>query len=272
MSVETPDFYLEQTSYTAIRDKYAPLYASLPDSVEEMCRLIKCQLLHPSMMKELAGQLPPGRRCEDDVYVTASEILGGLVRRNPAGLVFERTPAERLILTCRHHAVLLASMLRAKEIPARVRVGFCAYVSAPNSLLHTDHWICEVWNALESRWMFVDPDISRVDFPRDEFELAGAVWKRARKRKVDPKLYGAGNRTGIALIRANLIHDFDCLLGGEEMYQEGPPLLRLKAKEIGDRVLNLLDEMAEATAGAVDVERLRVLREGYAELAYPDLT
>lgn len=272
MSTETPHFYIQQTSYTAIRDKYAQLYISVPNSVEELCTLIKCQLLHPSMMKELAGQLPPGRRCEDDVYVTASEILGGLLRRNPAGLVLERTPAERLILTCRHHAVLLTSVLRSKGVPARVRVGFCTYASAPNSLLHTDHWICEVWNTNESRWMLTDPDINRVDFPREEFEFAGEVWKKARRRKVDPKLYGAGNRTGIALVRANLIHDFDCLLGNEEMYQEGPPILRLKAKEIGDRVLTLLDEMADATIGEVSVEKLRALREGYSELTYPVLT
>lgn len=272
MSVETLEFYLQQTAYTAIRDKYAPLYADLPRSIPELCRLIGCQLIHPSRMKDFAESLPPGRRCEDDVYVTASEIIGGLMRRNLAGLVFERTPAQRLVLSCRHHAVLLASMLRAQGVPARVRVGFCTYASAPNSALHTDHWICEAWNAEEARWMFADPDMNRADFPREEFELAGEVWRKSRKRKIDPKLYGAGNRTGIALIRANLIHDFDCLLGNEEMYQEGPPLLRLKAREIGDRALNLLDEMAEATTGEPNLERLRELRAGYAELAYPELS
>ncbi len=271
MPTDAPHFYLQQTNYTRIRDKYAALYSALPTDLSELCRLIKCQLIHPSSMKEFAGELPPGRKCEDDIYVTASEMLGGLMRRNPAGLVYERKPAERLIVTCRHHAVLLTSMLRSQGVAARVRAGFCTYVSAPDSNMSTDHWICEVWNAEEARWMLVDPDIQRVDFPREEFEFAGQVWRQIRKRKADPKRYGAGNFRGVAVIRNNLVHDFDCLLGNEEMYQEGPLLLRLKAKEIGERVQALLDTMAEATAQEIDVDTLKPLRENYSELYYPEV-
>ena len=260
--MDTLNYYTEQTSFTAPGKHATSLYPNLPTSLEELCELIKCQLIHPSAVTKFGEELPFGRRSEDGVYSTASEILGGLLRRNPAGFIPERTPAERLILSCRHHAILLTSILRYRGVPARVRVGFCQYVATPDSGQWEDHWITEVWNEVESHWMLVDADLRRIDFPRNEFALAGEVWQRTRLSHKDARAYGSGTFRGVGYVRNNLIHDFDCLTGNEEMYTEGPRLYRFKAKELGPRHYEILDRLAEETIQpSIEIDRLLALKE-----------
>ncbi len=267
--METLEYYTQQTQFTEPGRHGTALYPDLPGSLEALCSLIKSQLIHPSAVSSFGETLPFGRRSEDGVYSTASEILGGLMRRSSAGLTLERTPAERLILSCRHHAILLTSILRFRGVPARVRVGFCEYVATPESGLWEDHWITEVWHAAESRWMLVDADTCKVDFPRSEFALAGEIWQKSRKSRLDTKLYGSGRFRGVGYVRNNLIHDFDCLIGSEEMYTEGPRLYRLKAKELGPRHYEIFDRLAEeTTAETPDTTRLLALKQEYHELQY----
>ena len=83
--------------------------------------------------------------------------------------------------------MLLVSMMKSRGVPARVRVGFAGYL-APESGKHFDHWISEIWNEQEARWMSVDPDLKRIDF--NEFELAHDVWLSARAGEIDPQKYG----------------------------------------------------------------------------------
>lgn len=264
----TLHFYTQQTLYTDPGGRGATLFAGLPESLTELCALIKCQLIHPSAMTSFGEALPAGRKCEDEIYATVSEILSGLVRRNSAGLISERAPAERLILSCRHHALLLTSILRTRGIPVRVRVGFCTYVATPESGLWEDHWITEVWNLAEERWMRVDPDIQRVDFPAEEFALAGEVWQEWRKSKKDLSAYGSGRWRGASYVRNNVIHDYDCLTGYEEMYGEGPKLFSYKGREIGNRYMKILDTLADYTTQPKEIEALQALREEYRELRY----
>ena len=73
-------------------------------------------------------------------------------------------------------------------------------------------------------WVFVDADIQRVDFPRDEFELACDVWIRAREGMVDPEHYGGGDWWGMDYIRQNLCHDFLSILSKERAYGDLPPI------------------------------------------------
>jgi hypothetical protein len=90
-------------------------------------------------------------------------------------------------------------MLRAKGIPARLRVGFGAYFNPP---LFEDHWVCEYWSAQGGRWMLADPQFDEVwcsrlhvrhdvvDVPRDQFLVASDAWRSCRAGGTGPARFG----------------------------------------------------------------------------------
>jgi hypothetical protein len=74
-------------------------------------------------------------------------LKGAYYLMTPGGLVKDRKPKDRLVLGCREMQFLLASILKHRGIPARVRYGHAPYL-IPG--FHTSHTICEVWNEKES--------------------------------------------------------------------------------------------------------------------------
>jgi len=255
--------------------EFAHLYAELPESLEDLCDLVKTQLIHPVKAEKYAGVLPEGRTREDADFYTVNDMLKELVLRNPQGLTMKREPAERLLLSCRFHAMLLVSMMKSRGVPARVRVGFAGYLT-PESGKHYDHWISEIWNEREARWMSVDPDVKRIDF--DEFELARDVWLSARAGEIDPQKYGIHVWWGLGYIVGNLCHDLFANLNNELIYWQGPNLFykepeQLTAEETAfvDRLAHLLkhpeENLAELMRLAAENELLQNIR-GTA----PDLT
>jgi hypothetical protein len=122
--------------------------------------------------------------------------------------------------------LLLVAMLRAQGIPARARCGFGSYFNPP---FFEDHWICEYWNAAESRWMLADAQFDdvwrarlRIDHdvlnvPRDRFLVAGDAWAQCRAGAADPAACGiefVGLR-GLWYIAGNLVSDVAALNGME---------------------------------------------------------
>ena len=168
-------------------------------------------------------------------------MLRELAIRNPRGLTMEREPAERLVLSCRYHAMLLASVVKSRGVPARVRVGFAGYL-APESGKHFDHWIAEIWNEREGRWMSVDPDVKRVDF--DDFEVAPDAWLAMRMGEIDPQAYGFHIWWGPGYILGNLCHDLSASLNNEEIYWEGPELFRREVDSLSAEELAFVDRLA----------------------------
>lgn len=222
---------------------YHTMYEGLPDDLESLCALIKKQLIHPSQLKQYGDRVPKTAKGEDGRFPSVRRMLPELLQRNPAGLVMEREPDERLFVSCRNHALLLASILQYRRIPARVRVGFAEYISAkPGKWV--DHWICEVWDEAQRRWLFVDPDTKRVDIPRPEFELAGKVWLKIRREGQNDKIYGGEGLWGIIYVRQNLCHDFNACLGRVVTYWTGAPLLHIKFANLSREQRGLLDQMA----------------------------
>lgn len=201
-------------------------------------------------------------------------MLKALVARNPRGVTVEREPAERLVLSCRYYAMLLISILKHQGVPARVRVGFASYVH-PASSRHFDHWIAEVWNEREGRWMFVDPDFKRIDF--EGFELAGEVWVRARRGEIDPEKYGFHVWWGLAYVLSNVCHDLFSCLNHEPTYGEGPELYhrdvdRFSAEEalFVDRLARLLRDPDENLAELMSLRAQHPLLQNVRGMA-PDL-
>jgi transglutaminase-like putative cysteine protease len=176
--------------------EFGYLYQGLPASLAGLCDLVKAQLIHPAERDRYADALPAGREREDADSYSVSEML--------RGLTMDRGPAERLVLSCRFHAMLLASMVKSQGTPARVRVDFAGYLR-PETGKHHDHWVTEAWHQQEQRWVTVDADVKRVDV-RD-FEIAGDVWLSAKRGEVDPQVYGIHVWWGLGYVVGNLCHD-----------------------------------------------------------------
>lgn len=222
--------------------EYRSLYAGLPTGLEALCARIKQQLVHPvdiGRFPELAGT-----GSEDERFYAVQDMLAELLKRNPGGLVPDRRPAQRLRLSCRFHALLLASILKSQGVPARLRVGFAAYLSPPGLHLACDHWLCEVWDRGRGRWILVDPDRGRVDVPPGQFEAAGEVWLAVQQGKADPSRYGVWKWWGRDYVKANLLHDLSCVTGRELIYWEGPALARKPAAACSPEELRFLAEAA----------------------------
>lgn len=236
------NFYRQYDPYSD-PTTYRTLYDGLPEDLDSLCVLIKKQLIHPSHIKRYGDRVPKGAKSEDGQFTSVRQMLPELLKRNPDGLVMERQPHERLFVSCRNHALLLASIMQYRRIPTRVRVGFAEYVSdKPGKWV--DHWICEVWDEAQQRWLFVDPDTKRVDIPRPEFELAGNAWLKIRCEGQNDKIYGDDGFWGIAYVRQDLCHDFDACLGCVTTYWTGAPLLHVKFANLSQEQRRLLDQMA----------------------------
>ena len=222
-NISVLDFYRQYSSFTD-PGEYNYLYKNLPDSLSELCSIIKSQLIHPyAELPQYRDQIPEERGDESVKYPTVKSILKGLVSYDSRGLIKDRKPENRLILACRENAILLASILKYRGIPVRVRGGYATYL-IPN--FHTNHAICEVWNEHDRRWMLVDPRTGMIDFSRDKFDFGNDAWLKMQKKEIDPNLYGMpGRHPGVLSILAIVCTDLAFTLGTEYTIYQYAPIL-----------------------------------------------
>jgi formylglycine-generating enzyme required for sulfatase activity len=222
-SISVLDFYRRYSSFTD-PGEYKYLYKNLPDSLPELCSLIRSQFINQGWeLENYREQIPKERWNESLKYPTVKSALEGLLSYDSRGLVKDRKVKDRLVLICRDNATLLASILKYRGIPARVRYGFAPYL-IPG--FHSFHIICEVWNEKDERWMLVDPSADRIDFTREEFDFSNDVWSKMQQKEIDPALYGMmGKFTGLLPITIIVCTDLASLLGNEYPIGKYPPLL-----------------------------------------------
>ncbi len=244
--------------------QYAYLYDHLPDSLADLCRVIRSQFINQGWeLDRYRHQIPRERWNESIKYPTVKSALEGLLSYDSRGLVKDRKVEHRLVLICRDQALLLASVLKHRGIPARVRYGF-----APNMPpgFHSFHVICEVWNANDRRWMLVDPSVESMDFGGETFEFSNDVWLKMQHKELDPAAYGLmGRFTGLLPITIVVCTDLASILGTEYPVGQYPPLFDEAAKndnhltshQIG--LLNTISELMES----LDAGNLSKLREIY---------
>ena len=207
------DFYRQCSEFTDPGD-LAYLYDGLPDSLPVLCQLLKSQTIHPfAELRRYRDQIPEERTNEDQLYPTVRSMLEGLLSYDSSGLTRNRKPADRLLLGCRHNSILLASILKYRGIPARVRCGHVNYLRPGFNMSHT---ICEVWNNNDKRWMLVDPSTNMIDFSKEKFEFSNELWLKMQNKEIDPKQYGfPGRYTGLVSIIGKLRPDLASILGTE---------------------------------------------------------
>lgn len=257
------NFYREYSKYTD-PGEYVYLYENLPDSLQELCRLIKSQSIHPFVeLLRYRDQIPKERWEWFGTYPSVQSVLEGLLSYDSSGFNPDRKVTDRLVLICRHNSLLLASVLKYRGIPARVRYGNATYL-IPD--FHTGHIICEVWNENEKRWMLVDPTTGMVDFSSEKFDFSNEVWLQLQNHEIDPKLYGVPpNHTGLVSILGNLCTDLASILGVEYPVNHYAPIVgsvHEEDKELTAEQVEALNKISELMK-SIDFDNLPRLQEIY---------
>ncbi len=260
--------YLEFSMYTNPGLYKNLLRENLPDDVRKIGDLVRRNIIHRTTLA--AGntgtnsdkrfgdmnKVPWYRQPEDDILVTASAMLAELYRRDSRGFVENRKEEDKLILTCRFVSILMASILKSKDIPARVRSGNASYFEMRGKLkgVSADHWINQYWNDKENRWVNIDVDGSwslnekfdPYDVPSGRFDFPADAWLNIREGKDDPnRFWNAKPERGSMVVLWSLFYDFHSLMNNEINYIQGPAPTRYGVFEkLTEKELKEIDGLA----------------------------
>ncbi len=261
------DFYKETSCYTDL-GLYTDFARNLPDDIKELCLLQRMQTIHPIAFKKKEirnskdsfwgdmTQISDMRLLrEDDIFPNSISMLAEILRRDSHYSV-NREATNKIYVTCRGQALLLASTLKAKKIPARVRSGFAEYPT--DSGIFWDHWITEYYDAKSKKWKFVDADCccnDNIDFdiydiPSDKFLTAAEVWLAYREKRLDSirlghAYYGTSESKLMESLTTALFYDFHCLMNDEIIYVHYPKYLREEKFKLDESELIELDHLAK---------------------------
>lgn len=191
---------------------------------------------------------------EDDIFPTAQSMISELLRKNP-NYSIKREAKDKMHVTCRGQAILLASILKAKGIPARVRSGFAEYIEYDG--IYYDHWITEYYDEKENKWKLVDADehcpnheirFDLNNIPYNEFLFGGNAWLGLRKKEYEEGtiLYASNPVTlGLKAAIRGLFYDFHCLMNDEIIFLHVPKYICKKDYNLSEEELSELDELAK---------------------------
>ena len=261
------DFYKETSCYTDL-GFYKEFAKNLPDDIKELCLLQRMQIIHPNCFKKKEvrnskssfwgdmTQISDMRLLrEDDIFPNAISMLAEILRRNPH-YSLKREAKDKIYVTCRGQALLLAATLKAKKIPARVRSGFAEYPT--DNGIFWDHWITEYYDTKNKKWKFVDADCccnDNIDFniydiPHNKFLTAAEVWIAYREKnlgsiKLGHAYYGTGESKLMESLTTALFYDFHCLMNDEIIYVHYPKYLRNQEFKLHEDNLTELDHLAK---------------------------
>jgi hypothetical protein len=211
-----PLLFYSKPSVMTDPGKQASLLAGLPDDLASICSAIQNNMVHVFSAKRLGLNLTEDKKRSLEIRPVA-EKLAVMAETNDQPLSVPRTLNERQVGNCRDFTLLLCSILRHKNIPARARCGFGTYFEPDQCV---DHWVCEYWNAVRKRWMMVDSELdpSAIEFFSIKFDpfdvqpegfiTAGKAWLMCRSGKADPNRFGIFDMHGLRFIWGDVVRDF----------------------------------------------------------------
>ncbi|MGE5250938.1 MAG: transglutaminase domain-containing protein [Bacteroidota bacterium] len=258
---------------------YAYLLDGLPEEVPELCRLIQGTHVHAFWGESYGYTIPDDRK--DEVQLrTVERRLAHLIQLDPRPLTQARPVERRLVGNCRDFALMLACILRHQGRAARARCGFGAYFLPGR---YEDHWVCEVWNVEEMRWVLVDAQLDEVqcralqipfdplDVPRGQFITGGRAWQMCRSGEADPDHFGIFDMHGLWFVRGDLIRDVAALNKMELLPWDSWGLMEEAHYPFPEDELAFLDHVADLSGGDVpDFWSLERLYETDTRLHVPD--
>lgn len=244
MAKKILDFYREFSMYTNPGLYEDLLKKDLPNDIRKIGNLVRKNIIHRTTLaagntgsnadKKFGDmtKVPWYRQPEDDDLPTASAMLAELYRRDKRGFINKRKEEDKLILTCRFVAIMMASILKSKGIPCRVRSGNAPYFDLGDlGRLSADHWINQYWSSKQKRWVTIDVDgswslndkFNPYDMPEGKFDFPADAWLNIRNGKDDPnRFWNAKPERGMIVIAWSLFYDFHCLMNNEIVYVHVP--------------------------------------------------
>jgi len=256
MNMELLNFYKKTSAYTELGN-YKDFAKSLPNDIKTLCLLQRRQIIHPiTVIEALNGKndfhVSNIRLVfEDDIFPTACSMLNELLRLDK-NYSIKRKDEDRIYVTCRGQAILLAAILKTKGYSARVRSGFAPYIKY-DGVAH-DHWITEYFNDKEKRWILVDPDMcldeikfDPFDMPRSEFVFGAQAYLglRTKHYKDEEILFATNPPTfGFKAAIRGLFYDFYSLMNEEGIFLHLPKYIVDKNFELSEEELEELDILA----------------------------
>src|SRR5258705_2426458 len=114
----SPDFYISQSTITD-PGSYNHLFDNLPHDLPGLHQIVQNVYIHVWKVRKYNHEWLKGRTHEYEARSVA-KALKLVMAHDQRPLTEVRSKNVKLIVDCRHFAVLLASMLRHQGIPERV--------------------------------------------------------------------------------------------------------------------------------------------------------
>ena len=266
MNNELFNFYKQTSLYTDL-GLYKNFMKNLPDDINELCILQRKQIIHPvvfdipNIRKQSncfwgdMTKVPITRLdYEDDLFPTAISMISELLRKDKT-YSLNRKAEDKIHVTCRGEAILLAATLKAKGYSARVRSGFAPYIKYDG--VSYDHWITEYYDEIKQRWVLVDADehcpdhemeFDLNDIPRNKFIFGAEAYlgMRTGKYKTEEIYYASDPATlGLKASIRGLFYDFHSLMNDEIIFLHLPKYIQDKNFELSEEEYIELDNLAE---------------------------
>lgn len=252
------NYYRKQSVITDPKE-HVDLYQDLPEDLEGLIKTVQGLIIHGDESKQYDVSFSINQGNEE-LLRTVPQMLARIRMLDSRKLTTPREPSKRIVGMCRDMSVLLASFLRYRQIPARVRAGFASYFDS--EIKYEDHWVCECWDEKEKRWKRVDVQVDgphrkkyNIQFDttdvkaEDGYYAAGEVYKLCKEGKANKDDFGYNKWwKGEKSIRGNMLHEFNCLNGIELMpWDLWCDLFTKKQSELKKEDKQLLDTIAELT-------------------------
>lgn len=265
MKKEILDFYKQTSLYTYL-GLYKDFVKNLTDDIDELCVLQRMQIIHPIAFSNQdirkqdkcfwgdMTEIPITRLdYEDDLFPTAISMISELLRKDNK-YHKDRKAVDKIHVTCRGEAILLAATLKAKGYSARVRSGFAPYIKYDG--ISYDHWITEYYDENKERWILVDADehcpdhemgFDLNDIPKDKFIFGAEAYlgMRNNKYKTEEIYYASDPATlGLKASLRGLFYDFHALMNDEIIFLHLPKYIQDKNFELTEEEYKELDSLA----------------------------
>ena len=265
MKKEICEFYKKTSPFTEL-GLYRDFARNLPDDINELCILQRKQTIHPVGLLNPAtrmekdgfwgdlSQVPLTRlNFEEDWFPNALSMFAELLRLKSEYSV-NRSAKDKIHITCRCQAIMLAATLKAKGIPARVRSGFAPYIKEDGE--NRDHWITEWYDQKSDCWILTDADIHldpNINFdpnniPRERYLTGGQAYLKLRRGELSEKQVSFASwpvTYGLAAAIRALFYDFHCLMNEEIIFLHQPEYVVFKDFKLSEEELYELDKLAE---------------------------
>ena len=226
--------YLKYSKYT-YAGPFKDYFKSLPNNLKELRFLVSEQHIHKFKLARTLSRDDIENNfdylnCINDSLETATAITGEIFRLNPKGFLLDKPLNEKIVTTCRYMAILFASILKTKGIPARCRAGFAPYIYEDYIV---DHWVTEYFDMNLKKWIVMDAQIQdskkifkQVDLCNleKEFEYPAGLWLKTRNGNLNniDKYAKYSNEENLQVIAKQLFLDFFALMNYELGYRHTP--------------------------------------------------